>query len=56
MNTSLGKRLLNLPCLVWSAIFIIVPLFFVLYYTLSDGKGGFTLSNDYELALYKDVF
>lgn len=56
MNTSLGKRLLNLPCLVWSAIFIIVPLFIVLYYTFSDGKGGFTLSNVYELALYKDVF
>lgn len=56
MNTSLGKRLLNLPCLVWSAIFIIVPLFIVLYYTFSDGKGGFTLSNIYELALYKDVF
>ena len=56
MNPSLGKRLLNLPCLVWSAIFIIVPLFIVLYYTFSDGKGGFTLSNIYELALYKDVF
>ena len=56
MNTSLGKRLLNLPCLVWSAIFIIVPLFIVLYYTFSDGKGGFTLSNVYDLALYKDVF
>ena len=56
MNTTLGKRLLNLPCLVWSAIFIVVPLFIVLYYTFSDGKGGFTLSNIYELALYKDVF
>ena len=56
MNTTLGKRLLNLPCLVWSAIFIVVPLFIVLYYTFSDGKGGFTLSNVYELALYKDVF
>ncbi len=56
MNTTLGKRLLNLPCLVWSAIFIVVPLFIVLYYTFSDSKGGFTLSNIYELALYKDVF
>ena len=56
MNTTLGKRLLNLPCLVWSAIFIVVPLFIVLYYTFSDGNGGFTLSNIYELAIYKDVF
>ncbi len=56
MNTGIGKRLLNLPCLVWSAIFIIVPLFIVLYYTFSDGNGGFTLQNIYELELYKDVF
>ncbi len=56
MNTSLGKRLLNAPCLIWSAIFIIVPLFIVLYYTFSDGNGGLTLQNIYELRLYKDVF
>lgn len=56
MNTTFGKRLLNVPCLVWSSIFIIVPLFIVLYYTFSDGKGGFTLANIYELGLYKDVF
>lgn len=56
MNTTIGKRLLNLPCIVWSAIFIIVPLFFVVYYTFSDSAGGFTLQNIYELGLYKDVF
>lgn len=56
MNTTTGKRLLNLPCIVWSAIFIIVPLFIVVYYTFSDSAGGFTLQNIYELGLYKDVF
>ena len=56
MKTSLGKRLLNAPCAVWSAIFIIVPLFIVLYYTFLDKDGGFTLSNIYELAQYKGVF
>lgn len=56
MNTTIGKRLLNLPCIVWSAIFIIVPLFIVVYYTFSDSAGGFTLQNIYELGLYKDVF
>ncbi len=56
MNTSLGKKLINIPCLVWSAIFIIVPLFIVVYYTFSDGAGGFTLQNIYDLELYKDVF
>ncbi len=56
MNTSFSRRLINTPCLVWSAIFIVVPLFIVLYYTFSDGSGGFTLQNIYELRLYKDVF
>ncbi len=56
MKTSFAKRLINLPCLVWSVIFIVVPLFIVLYYTFSDGNGGFTLDNIYELGLYKGVF
>ena len=56
MKTSLGKRLLNAPCAVWSAIFIIVPLFIVLYYTFLDQDGGFTFANIYELAQYKGVF
>ncbi len=56
MKTSFLKRLINAPCILWSAIFIIVPLFIVMYYTFSDGKGGFTLSNIAELSLYKGVF
>ncbi len=56
MNTSLSKKLLNAPCIVWSAIFIIVPLFIVLYYTFLDENGGFTLQNIYNLADYKGVF
>ncbi len=56
MNSSFSKKMLNLPCIVWSAIFIIVPLFIVLYYTFSDGNGGFTLQNIYELGIYKGVF
>ena len=56
MNITLGKRMLNLPCLVWSAIFIIVPLLIVIYYTFSDGAGGFSFQNIYDLAFYKDEF
>lgn len=56
MNITFGKRMLNLPCLVWSAIFIIVPLLIVIYYTFSDGAGGFSLQNIYDLAFYKDEF
>ncbi len=56
MKTSFAKRLINAPCIVWSSIFIIVPLFIVLYYTFSDGQGGFTFQNLMELGLYKGVF
>lgn len=37
------QRLLVLPFSLWSAIFIILPLFFVLWNGLTDGKGGFSL-------------
>jgi spermidine/putrescine transport system permease protein len=33
------------PYLAWSILFIIVPLFMVLYYGLTDEDGNFTLSN-----------
>ena len=33
------------PHVVWSILFIIAPLLFVLYYTLTDPEGGFTLEN-----------
>lgn len=56
MTVSLKRRLINAPYIVWSAIFIIVPLFIVLYYSFSDPNGGFTLSNMKELAQYKGIF
>ncbi|MBP5295461.1 MAG: ABC transporter permease [Lachnospiraceae bacterium] len=33
------------PHIVWCAIFIIVPLLFVLYYTFTDRSGAFTTAN-----------
>ena len=33
------------PHVVWSILFIIAPLLFVLYYTLTDPEGGFTSSS-----------
>lgn len=39
------QRLLSLPFLFWSALFIIVPLLMVLYYGLTDETGIFTLKN-----------
>jgi len=53
---SLGSFLLNAPYVLWSAIFIVVPLFIVGYYAFTDKNGAFTLNNITELANYSDTF
>ena len=40
-----GKKLLACPYVVWSAIFIIIPLCMVFYYGLTDKGGAFTFAN-----------
>lgn len=54
-KSSLMKKLTASPYLVWSAIFIIVPLIFVLIYSVSDGNGNFTLEYISDIGKYKDV-
>ena len=39
------KKLLARPYLFWSVSFIIIPLFMILYYGLTNSKNEFTLSN-----------
>ncbi len=52
---SLGTKLTASPYLVWSAIFIIVPLIFVLVYSVTDAQGNFTLEYILDIGKYKDV-
>lgn len=40
-----GKQLLAGPYLVWIIGFILLPVFAILYYALTDSTGGFTLEN-----------
>ena len=40
-----GQVVLNAPYLLWSVIFIVVPLLFVVYYAFTDSNGAFTLKN-----------
>ena len=54
-KSSLMEKLTASPYLVWSAIFIIVPLIFVLIYSVSDGNGNFTLEYISDIGKYKDV-
>ncbi len=52
---SLTTKLTASPYLVWSAIFIIVPLIFVIVYSLTDAEGNFTLDYIADIGQYKDV-
>ena len=52
---SLGARLTASPYMVWSVIFIVVPLIFVLVYSLTDSQGNFTFDYVTEIVKYKDV-
>ncbi len=53
---SLRTGLLNGPYLLWSAIFIVVPLFMIAYYAFTDSSGAFTWENIRMLTLYKETF
>ena len=53
---SLFHRLSASPYLIWSAIFIIAPLLFVIYFAFTDSNGSFTLQNIKSLASYSETF
>ena len=55
-KSSLGKRLLSAPHLVWSAIFVVVPLFVVAYYAFTDSTGAFTFRNIADISKYGNTF
>ncbi len=41
----MNKKMLSLPYLFWCIAFIVIPLFMVVYYGLTDKTGAFTLEN-----------
>ncbi len=55
-KSSLGQKLLRAPYIIWSALFIIVPLFIMGYYALTDAAGNFSFSNFSDLGRYKNAF
>ncbi len=56
MNKKSTTALLNSPYAVWAAIFIVVPLFIVVYYAFTDASGAFTFDNIKSLGDYTDIF
>ena len=53
---SFGSRLIASPYIVWSALFIIVPLLIMFYFALTDDAGVFTLANLSDIGKYKKAF
>lgn len=51
-----GNKLVASPYIVWSAIFIVVPLIIMVYFALTDSSGAFTLANLSSLGQYKKAF
>ena len=56
MKKSFSSKLINAPYILWSAIFIIVPLIIVAYFSFTDSSGNFSLSNIYEIPDYFGIF
>lgn len=55
-NSALRLKLCASPHILWSAIFIIVPLVMVAYYSFTDSNGSFTMDNIYRLGDYTTTF
>ena len=54
-KSSLSKKLTSAPYHVWAAIFIVVPLIFVLYYSVTDADGNFSMQYIMDIGKYKDI-
>ena len=56
MRKSKASRWLAGPYLLWMAVFIVVPLFIVIWYALTNAGGQFTLDNLTQIGRYSSVF
>lgn len=52
---AIGNKLVASPYLLWSLIFIIAPLFFVVYYSFTNSNGSLTLDNLTALVKNTDI-
>jgi len=55
-KNSIFERMAAAPHLVWSAMFIIAPLVFVVYFAFTDRNGAFTFENILSLSSYSHTF
>ena len=50
------QKIAAVPHSVWTVMFIVAPMLFVLYFAFTDASGNFSLSNITELSQYTNVF
>ena len=55
-SKSLINRFIAAPYIVWSALFIIVPLLIMFYFALTDANGVFTFANLSGIGKYGKAF
>ncbi len=55
-RSSLKSKLIASPYILWSALFIVAPLIFVVYYSFTDAAGNFTFENIEALSKYTPTF
>ena len=53
---SVFERIAGAPYALWSAMFIIAPLIFVIYFAFTDRNGSFTFENITSLSSYSNTF
>ena len=53
---SVFERMAEAPYLVWSALFIIAPLLFVVYFAFTDRNGSFTFETPWINVTYNLLF
>ncbi len=55
-NRTFLRRIIGAPYILWAAIFIVVPLLIVVYYSFTGPDGSFTLDNMKNLSDYGQIF
>ena len=53
---SIFQKLAAVPHTVWTVMFIVAPMLFVLYFAFTDAEGNFSFSNITDLGQYTNVF
>ena len=55
-QSSIFQKIAVVPHVVWTVMFIVAPMLFVLYFAFTDAEGHFSFSNIAHLSQYTNVF